>query len=196
MKTAFSYWDTRIAPMFDTALQVRVVESEVGELVSDQLLTLTAISAAQRIVELRAMGVEFLICGAVSKGLQGMLVSYGIEVVPFVAGDLDEIVAAWVNERLEPESYAMPGCGGRRRCLTGGSMDNRGFGPGRGGVGRGSGGAGKRQAGRGVRRVSGSIGPAVGVCCCLSCGHVEPHEVGVPCWQRSCPVCGNAMTRQ
>ncbi len=198
MKTAFSYWNKRIAPMFDTALQVRLVEAEAGKVVGDQLMTMSALSPAQRIVELRAAGVESLVCGAVSKGLRGMLVSYGIQVVPFVAGDLDEIVAAWINGQLEPESFAMPGCGGRRRCLTGGTMDKRGFGPGRGGkAGRGAGGGGNRQSGRGAGRASGGSRPgSAGMCRCLSCGHAEPHETGVPCWQKSCPVCGNAMTRQ
>ena len=35
MKTAFAYWDERIAPVFDTARRVHVVEAESGEIVRE-----------------------------------------------------------------------------------------------------------------------------------------------------------------
>jgi hypothetical protein len=35
-----------------------------------------------------------------------------------------------------------------------------------------------------------------GNCVCPKCGHVEPHERGNPCVERTCPQCGTTMTRQ
>jgi len=37
---------------------------------------------------------------------------------------------------------------------------------------------------------------AGGNCVCLKCGHKEPHERGVPCFERSCPKCGTGMVRE
>ncbi|HDM66822.1 MAG TPA: hypothetical protein ENG62_00340 [Thermoplasmatales archaeon] len=34
-----------------------------------------------------------------------------------------------------------------------------------------------------------------GECICPNCGHREPHQVGVPCYTRSCPKCGTPMVR-
>ena len=34
-----------------------------------------------------------------------------------------------------------------------------------------------------------------GKCVCSSCGHIMPHAVGVPCYQISCPKCGQQMVR-
>lgn len=113
MKTAFSYWGNRIAPMFDTASQVRVVVSEAGRIVSDQRLALPQVIPVQKVVQLTTLEIEILVCGAVSRSLHNMIEAYGIQVIPFVAGDLDEVVTASINGRLEPEHYAMPGC--RRR---------------------------------------------------------------------------------
>ena len=70
------------------------------------------------------------------------------------------------------------------------------MGRGRGGGGGRGGGAG-RGAGRGPGRMGGSkaAGPG-GSCVCPSCGHREPHEVGVPCYQKKCPQCGTQMVRE
>jgi hypothetical protein len=61
------------------------------------------------------------------------------------------------------------------------------------GTGRGMGGG-----GRGAGRMGGNrpgIGPG-GECVCPSCGAIVPHQVGVPCYQVSCPQCNTAMVRK
>ncbi len=67
-----------------------------------------------------------------------------------------------------------------------------GFGRGRGGGrGRGIG----RGGGRGRMGGSAAAGPG-GNCVCPSCGHTISHVVGEPCYERKCPKCGTAMTRE
>ncbi|MBN2518626.1 MAG: DUF134 domain-containing protein [Candidatus Altiarchaeota archaeon] len=34
-----------------------------------------------------------------------------------------------------------------------------------------------------------------GNCVCTSCGYSEPHNRGMPCYQKTCPKCGKPMTR-
>jgi hypothetical protein len=55
MKTAFAYWDDRIAPVFDIARRIHVVEAdserivaETGEVLADDL----PVQKAHRLVEL------------------------------------------------------------------------------------------------------------------------------------------------
>jgi len=54
----------------------------------------------------------------------------------------------------------------------------------------GSGAGGGRQGGGRGGRMGGPVaaGPG-GACICLSCGHQETHERGVPCATRKCPKC-------
>lgn len=58
----------------------------------------------------------------------------------------------------------------------------------RGGLGMGKG------FGRG--RDSGFAAGPEGNCVCPKCGYKEAHKVGIPCYQKKCPKCGNPMIRE
>jgi len=116
-KTAFAYWDDRIAPVFDIARRIQVVEAdsgrivaETGEVLADDL----PVQKAHRLVEL---GVGTLVCGAISRPFHETVAAYGIRVIPFVAGDLSDVIEAWLSGNLESDTFVMPGCfrNGRRR---------------------------------------------------------------------------------
>jgi predicted Fe-Mo cluster-binding NifX family protein len=68
-----------------------------------------------RIQMLREHNVQVLICGAIS-GLQASIIRAAeIELIPFVAGETQEILAAYMQGKLVSERFAMPGCSGRHR---------------------------------------------------------------------------------
>ena len=120
MKTAFSYWDNRIAPVFDTARQIHVVEVEFGRIVREREEVLANDTPIEMALRLEDLDVDTLICGAISRALQEMVASCGIQVVPFVAGGLREVIQAWLSGRFDRGAYAMPGCfGGKRRRFRG-----------------------------------------------------------------------------
>ena len=123
MKTAFSVWEQRIAPVFDTACQVHLVESDGTRIVSERAYALSGEDVPRKVEWLAEQGVATLVCGAVSRPLQERLSVVGIKVVPFVAGDLRQVIQAWFDGSLNGAAFTMPGCCGRRR--------------GRGGAGRG-----------------------------------------------------------
>ena len=197
MKAAFSAWNNRIAPVFDVARQVLLVEAESGRIVKETRESLGDDMPAQRALRLAGFGVDTLICGAISRPMQVMVASYGIRVIPFVAGDLHEVIRAWLCGGLKDTLFAMPGCYGRgRRGHRGmGGMEKGEYRMnGRNRSGMGPGGA---QGGRRLGRMGGpsAAGPG-GYCVCTQCGHQEPHERGIPCTQRQCPKCGAPMTRK
>lgn len=198
MKAAFSTWDNRIAPVFDVARQLHVVESASGRIAGEATETLADEMPAQKALRLSELGIGILVCGAISQPLQTMIAAYGIQVIPFVAGDLHTVIRAWLARKLGNDIFAMPGCCGRSRLrgVHGVREDymanGRRGGGNNGGMGsRGGGG----QGGRG--RMGGSFAAGTGgVCLCPQCGHEEPHERGMPCTQRQCPKCGTVMRRK
>jgi predicted Fe-Mo cluster-binding NifX family protein len=115
MKTAFAVWNDRIAPVFDVARKIHIVESESGRIVGEAQEELTDDVPARKARHLAELKIGTLVCGAISRPLQEMVSAYGTRVLPFVAGDLREVIAAWLRGRLEQDVFAMPGCGNRGR---------------------------------------------------------------------------------
>jgi predicted Fe-Mo cluster-binding NifX family protein len=110
MKTAFAYWHKRIAPVFDTAVRIHVIDVDNEKIVRESQETLAGDMIVQKALRLSELGVSTLVCGAISKPVHDMIISSGIRVIPFVAGDLEEVVQACRNGNLEQEAYSMPGC--------------------------------------------------------------------------------------
>ena len=125
MKVAFAIWNNRIAPVFDVARLLHIVEAEnsvINGSVEEILpIDLLPIKKAERLSEL---GVKTLICGAISRPLYDTIVANGIDVIPFIAGELDEVVQAWLSGRPDWHHFAMPGCCGRRGRWQGGFHTN------------------------------------------------------------------------
>jgi len=192
MKTAFTYWhkDNRIAPVFDISRQIRVVESDSGRIVGESEELLEDGLAVRKVINLAQLGVATLVCGAISRPLQEMVMSNGIQVIPFVAGDLDQVIQAWLDGKLDNDSFAMPGCCGHGRrqgrvaCCDKAEEDLI--------IQRSGGGQGQ---GRGRRGGQITVTETV-FCVCATCGHREPHQRAVPCAQKQCPTCGTALTRE
>jgi len=200
MKAAFSVWNDRIAPVFDVARQVRLVETESGHIYRESDESLPDSPSPGKATRLFEFGIGTLVCGAISRPLHIMVASYGIQVIPFVAGELREVIQAWLSGGLDGDYFAMPGCCGRGRYRLRSGNQNifqeeslmMGRNRGRMGSGGGQGQGGPRQG-----RMGGpSAGGPGGYCVCSQCGYSEPHERGVPCTQKQCPKCGAAMTRQ
>ncbi len=115
-KTAFAVWDGRIAPVFDTAGEFLLVEALGQQIVCQTDLRLEENQPAKNSRRLAELEVRQLVCGAISRSMQELVESQGIELTPFVAGDLLEIVGAWRDGCLRRERFSMPGCCHRGRC--------------------------------------------------------------------------------
>lgn len=152
----------------------------------------------QSALRLMALGAETLVCGAISRPVLDMFSGYGIRVYPFIAGDLQAVIDAWLRGALEGDLFAMPGCRGRTRGQT---RARRGAwetaGPANAARARTA--RSDKTSGRGVRlRAHGSASAGVGPggdCICPHCGQRQPHQRGAPCFKQRCPTCNVAMIR-
>jgi len=203
VKTAFAFLEDRIAPVFDAAQRIHVAEVEAGLIVFEAQETVKGQSPIERAMHLVDLGIETLVCGAISNPMREALMANGIQVFPFVAGNLHEVIQVWLRGDLGGDAYSMPGCRGRgqRHGLAhhqeGNTMTSRGGGQGAGSGQGGGRGKGRCQGGRGKgpMGITGA-GSVTTTCLCPKCGHRENHQQGVPCTQKTCPQCGTAMTRE
>ena len=58
---------------------------------------------------LEALGVSVLICGAISRSLAERLANSGIELIPFVSGPVEEVLAAYFTGELDSGAFLLPG---------------------------------------------------------------------------------------
>ncbi len=128
MRIAAAICEGRISPVFDVAGRLLVVDFEEGQETSREEIPLQSEEMTLRAAQLAELGVERLICGAISRPLEMAVAAAGVEVIPHICGPVEEILAALQSGALEEPTYKMPGCCGRRRFRGGGGRGGRGQG--------------------------------------------------------------------
>jgi predicted Fe-Mo cluster-binding NifX family protein len=119
MKVAIPHWQGRVSPVFDVATQLLIAEIEDGEVVERYTLGLNASDLHARARQVAELGVDVLICGAISWPLELALANTGVDVVPQTCGQVEDILATFLAGRLGQNAFLMPGCCGRRRRFRG-----------------------------------------------------------------------------
>lgn len=82
------------------------------------------------------LGIETLVCGAITEPLQHELSMRGVKVIGFVAGEIDVVVTSLLDGTLPNRALSMPGCCGRQNRFRGGRGRGGFGGGGRGRKGR------------------------------------------------------------
>ena len=164
MKVAFSVWNGRIAPVFDVARQLCLIEvNDIGDCSAEQFLEIPNIPVLHKVKFLQEKNISILVCGAISRVFGDILLSRGIEVLPFVAGEYQQVITAWRKGENFDEAFAMPGCVCRQNRK-------------------------RRRFGQQSLKLDSE-------CLCSQCDYSEPHERGIPCNSKRCPICGAALIR-
>jgi predicted Fe-Mo cluster-binding NifX family protein len=108
MRVALPVYSGRISPVFDVATHMRVVDIDDGTVIHTRDLCLAKLN---RIARLEELGVDVLICGAISRPLEAACWVAGIEVVSEICGPADDVIGAYLNGSLAAEDYRSPGRG-------------------------------------------------------------------------------------
>jgi predicted Fe-Mo cluster-binding NifX family protein len=116
MRLAIPVWNDRVSPVFDTAGRVLLLDLADGiEQARHTVEVAQTSSPGERVKRLAELGVNVLVCGAISRPLASRLSAAGIVLIPWVSGALEEVLRAYLTDRLSDPCWRMPGCGGRHR---------------------------------------------------------------------------------
>jgi len=115
MRVAVPDWEGRVSPVFDVAKQVLLVDLGHPDNGNRRWETLGTALPHERARRLAELGVQVLVCGAISWPLEALLAAAGIRVVPLICGEVEEVVRAFRDGTLENERFMMPGCCGKRQ---------------------------------------------------------------------------------
>jgi predicted Fe-Mo cluster-binding NifX family protein len=126
MRVAVPTWTGRVSPVFDVARRLLVVDINDAAEVSRNEAVIEETQLVPRTQRVTQLGVNVLICGAISMPLEAMLVAAGVRVIPHTCGMVEEVLQAFASGRLTDERFLMPGCCGRRRRFRGRHRAGRG----------------------------------------------------------------------
>lgn len=115
MKTAIPVWEGKISPVFDTASKLLIIQVEDSKETSRCEAHLDEQNLTRRCSRIQGLGVEVLICGAISRPFYRMLVAGGVNVIPWVSGHAEDVLDAWMNGTLFNSRFLMPGCNWQKR---------------------------------------------------------------------------------
>jgi len=98
--------------VFDVAERLLLVDVVAGEAAFRQE---HALQGGDRVHALVELGVDLLICGAISRDLEERLLGNGVDVVAELRGPVEDVVKAYLSGTHTQPGFAMPGCHSRRR---------------------------------------------------------------------------------
>ena len=101
MKIAIAHWQSRVSPVFDVADRLFLITIEDSREIHRESLRIGSQDPFERARTLAEQGVDVLLCGAVSSALEKALTAVGIQVLGFLGGELENIVAAFLNGHLD-----------------------------------------------------------------------------------------------
>jgi len=111
-KIAIPTWNGRVSPVFDTASRLLVVEvREKGEFARFET-DITDNFLPSKTIRLTGLGIDTLICGAISRPLAYMITTAGIKLIPWISGQVEDILQAFLKGTLFDMQFIMPGCAG------------------------------------------------------------------------------------
>ena len=122
MKVAIPVYGNYVSTVFDFAHRLLLVDIENGKETERYEVRLERLSLQQRAEKLKSLGVDVLVCGAISQVLANIVTQSGIEILPYVTGNTENVLGAYITGQLIRPEFRMPGCwpgarrGFGRRC--------------------------------------------------------------------------------
>ena len=122
MKLAIPEFNGRVSPVFDSSRRLLLFEVDGKRVVNTSTIEWADTPRTQRDKRIRSMGVDVLLCGGISHLLAEKIEEEGIVLIPWMSGEIQEMVCAFLDDNLNDPGLVMPGCwngahrGKRREC--------------------------------------------------------------------------------
>jgi len=110
VRLAIPDWHGQVSPVFDVASRVLLVDLEGKREVRRKVVPLAGLTPAGRVLQLRTLGVDTLVCGAISRDVEALAGRRGIRVIALVSGPVATVERLVADGRPIPETCLLPGC--------------------------------------------------------------------------------------
>lgn len=114
---AVPVFQDRVSPLMDVSNRYIIYETEDGKIKQRIDISLNADGESQRVEKLKEIGVNTIICGAVSGYVAHIVGEKGMRLLSMIYGPIDEIIEHYLKNSLG--TYCSGACNGRKRQLRG-----------------------------------------------------------------------------
>jgi len=111
MKVAVTVWDEKISPVFDSSHMILIVDIKNKKIKNFSYQSFNPQSEVRFTQDLSRLGIEVLICGAISQIHSTLIEACSIHLIPFIGGNVNQILETYVDGSPLAPSFLMPGCG-------------------------------------------------------------------------------------
>ncbi len=109
MKIGIPIWEDKISPVLDTASRFLVIETDGKKEFSRYETYLEVQDITHRCFRIQGLGVDILICGAVSRRLLEKLMALGVQIIPGLSGSPEDVLSAYLRGNINDDKFLMPG---------------------------------------------------------------------------------------
>jgi predicted Fe-Mo cluster-binding NifX family protein len=107
-KIAIPIFHERISPVLDSCKRLLIIDVEHGREQERMEIFLDDLSLTDRCQFIRKIKVNVLICCGISDILDTMLQSAGVRLICGIVGNVEQVVSAFLNDRLNDPCFHMP----------------------------------------------------------------------------------------
>jgi len=100
MRVAITIWENRISPVADSAREMLVADVAGRKIIRRRHERFEDDSLFLRAKKLSELSVTTFICGAISDFYSGLVEGYGIRLIPFAHGRVDEVLSGFLTSSL------------------------------------------------------------------------------------------------
>ncbi|MFZ4441321.1 MAG: NifB/NifX family molybdenum-iron cluster-binding protein [Syntrophales bacterium] len=119
MKVAVTVWEDTVSTVCDFSSRLLVFDVKGVEVKNRSFVPFETMILSERVNQLEGLGVEVLLCGAISRPLERMIRASAVKVIPCLRGSIEEVIAAYLADRLSDARFILPGFGPGAICVRG-----------------------------------------------------------------------------
>ncbi len=112
---AVPVFQDRVSPLMDVSNRYIIYETEDGKIKQRIDISLNADAESQRVEKLKEIGVNTIICGAVSGYVAHIVDEKGMRLLSMIYGPIDEIIEHYLKNSLGTYCSGAGACNGRKR---------------------------------------------------------------------------------
>ena len=114
MCIALATFEDKIASLFESSNRFIIIKTPSYKIENSESIPIKNNSFNELLYLLKQNNVKILICGAISGCTRRLLEAQKIQVIPWITGDVKNVIDAFLSNRIFSSSFIMPGCRGNR----------------------------------------------------------------------------------